>query len=60
MRLLPVTPHGLNWIPFGSSVLLGQTDPHSSRPSAPIANVSINPTTLSMTLIYIDGGTMSF
>ena len=59
VRLLPVTPHGLDWVPFGSSVLLGQTDPHSSRPSAPIAHVNINPANLNMKIFYKDGGIIS-
>ena len=59
VRLLPVTPHGLDWIPFGSSVLLGQTDPHLTRPSAPISHININPKSLKMDIFYADRGTMT-
>ncbi|XP_046542609.1 uncharacterized protein LOC124252645 [Haliotis rubra] len=38
VRLLPMTPRGASWIPFGSSVLIGQSD-KSMRPSAPISKV---------------------
>ena len=59
IRLLPMTPHGLDWVPFGSSVLLGQTDLHSTRPSAPILHISINTSLLYMTIFYRDGGIIS-
>ncbi|KAL4231368.1 hypothetical protein ACF0H5_008947 [Mactra antiquata] len=58
VRLLPLTPHGLDWIPFGSSVLIGQTDLHSTRPSAPISHLHIDPFTLNMKIFYKDGGTI--
>ena len=55
VRLLPLTPHGLDWIPFGSSVLIGQNDVDSKRPNAPIKNIQIEPRDLVMKLTYIDG-----
>lgn len=59
VRLLPMTPHGLDWVPFGSSVLLGQSDPHSNRPSAPIAHINVNPMNLNLKIFYKDGGVLS-
>lgn len=55
IRLLPTTPHGLDWIPFGSSVIIGQTNPHSNRPCAPISHLNIHPHLLHMTIFYMDG-----
>ena len=59
IRLLPMTPHGLDWVPFGSSVLLGQTDLHSKRPSAPISHINIDAAKLYMTIFFKDGGFIS-
>ena len=59
VRLLPMTPHGLDWVPFGSSVLLGQSDPHLNRPSAPISHINVDPAKLSLKIFYKDGGVMS-
>lgn len=56
IRLLPITPHGLDWIPFGSSVILGQTEPSAVRPSAPISHLNIEPDGLKLTVYYTDGG----
>ena len=60
IRLLPITPHGLDWIPFGSSVILGQTDPSAVRPCAPISHLNIEPDGLKLTVYYTDGGVLSF
>ena len=59
VRLLPMTPHGLDWVPFGSSVLLGQSDPHSNRPSAPISHINIDPMKLNLKIFFKDGGVMN-
>lgn len=56
VRLLPTTPHGLDWIPFGSSVIIGQTNPLSNRPCAPISHLTIDPNSLKIKLFYMDGG----
>ncbi|XP_046329123.2 uncharacterized protein LOC124112954 [Haliotis rufescens] len=58
VRLLPMTPPGASWIPFGSSVLIGQTD-KTMRPSAPISKVTIDPRYLTLDVVYADGGTAS-
>lgn len=55
-RLLPVPPEGLDWIPFGSSVIVGQTDPTVVRPYASITDAYIDVNTLGMNLRYKDGG----
>lgn len=55
-RLLPVPPEGLDWIPFGSSVIIGQTDPTVVRPYASITDAYIDVNTLGMNLNYKDGG----
>ncbi|KAH3856707.1 hypothetical protein DPMN_099300 [Dreissena polymorpha] len=59
IRILPITPHGLDWIPFGSSVIIGQTNPADVRPCAPIDHVDINTDTLQLTLHYADGGVVT-
>ena len=58
IRLLTKTPHGLDWIPFGSSVIVGQTDPTESRPVAPIVHVDIDPIRLHLSIFYKDGGVL--
>ena len=55
-RLLPVPPEGVDWIPFGSSVIIGQTDPTVVRPYASITDTFIDVNTLGMNLQYKDGG----
>ena len=55
-RLLPVPPEGLDWIPFGSSVIIGQTDPTVVRPYASITDTWIDIDNLVMNLHYKDGG----
>lgn len=55
-RLLPVPPEGLDWIPFGSSVIIGQTDPTVVRPYASITDTYIDVKKQTMNLIYKDGG----
>ncbi|KAK6184553.1 hypothetical protein SNE40_007003 [Patella caerulea] len=55
MRLLNPTPHGLDWTPFGTSVILGQTDVDDFRPAVSITKVEIEPEELTMKIIYSDG-----
>lgn len=55
-RLLPVPPEGVDWIPFGSSVIIGQTDPTVTRPFASITHVFIDTDALVMDVTYKDGG----
>lgn len=58
IRLLPLPPPGLDWIPFGSSVLLGNSDPAQLRPAAPISTVIISPSSLVMRILFCDGGSV--
>lgn len=55
-RLLPIPPEGVDWIPFGSSVIIGQTDPTVVRPYASITDALIDTENLVMNLRYKDGG----
>ena len=43
-------------IPFGSSVIIGQTDPTVTRPFASIKHVIIDTESLAMNVAYQDGG----
>ncbi|XP_045187415.1 uncharacterized protein LOC123545163 [Mercenaria mercenaria] len=54
VRLLPTTPQGFDYIPFGSSVIIGQTNPLSNRPCAPISHLDIDPNLLEITVFFID------
>ena len=57
VRLLPLPPSGLDWIPFGSSVVVGSANPNDLRPSAAINQVDINTDGRQMTLHYTNGET---
>ncbi|KAL3877039.1 hypothetical protein ACJMK2_034795 [Sinanodonta woodiana] len=59
VRLLPITPHGLDWIPFGSSILIGQSDHMALRPAAPVRHADIDPKELTIELTYLDGSFLS-
>ena len=56
-RLLPVPPEGADWIPFGSSVIIGQTDPTVVRPYASITDVWIDLDRFIFDLQYKNGDT---
>ncbi|XP_067663871.1 uncharacterized protein [Haliotis asinina] len=56
VRLLPTTPDGTDWIPFGSSFVVGQSNVQS-RPTAPITKLKIDPAVLTFDVVYADGGT---
>jgi hypothetical protein len=57
-RLIPVTPEGLDWIPFGTSVILGQTYSDSIRPYTSINQLTIDPERWTMRILYKDGGSL--
>ncbi|XP_053394088.1 uncharacterized protein LOC123524752 [Mercenaria mercenaria] len=59
VRLLPTTPHGFDYIPFGSSVIIGQTNPLSDRPFAPISHVDIDPNLLQVTIFFMDSNVVT-
>ena len=55
-RILTFPPSGIDWIPFGSSVIIGSSDPDSFRPYAAISRVDFDPRTLKFTLYFSTGG----
>ncbi|XP_063413665.1 uncharacterized protein LOC134696045 [Mytilus trossulus] len=55
IRLLPVAPEGVDWIPFGTSVIVGQPRTDSNRPYVNIQEVVIDPERWQMGLLYKDG-----
>jgi len=54
-RIEPHPPKGIDWVPFGSSVILGPTE-DGDRPFVGIDSVTINPRDLSLDIIYDEGG----
>jgi len=55
VRLLPHPPSGVDWTPFGASVIVGAS-PDIARPFAGINTVLIDPDDLSMDITFDDGG----
>ena len=55
-RILTFPPSGIDWIPFGSSVIIGQSDPDAVRPYSAISQIDFDPSSLSFTLHYTSGG----
>lgn len=53
-RLQPVTKHGVDWVPFGSSVIIGPNNPEDNKPSAPIKSITIFPKHLRLNIRYKD------
>ncbi|KAL3876480.1 hypothetical protein ACJMK2_034323 [Sinanodonta woodiana] len=53
-KLQPVTPHGLDWVPFGSSVIIGQTTISNGRPHASISRIDLDPQRQYIKLIFSD------
>ena len=61
VRLQAVAPHGLDYVPFGSSVFIGQPkNPNQSRPYSPIKSITIYPSTLRMAVKYVNGNKATF
>ncbi|XP_052818504.1 uncharacterized protein LOC128244544 [Mya arenaria] len=55
-RIQAITPHGLDYIPFGASVNIGQPQNTSDhRPYSPISVVSIDPKSNRLVLEYYNG-----
>ena len=60
-RIQAITPHGLDYIPFGSSLNIGQpANTESKRPYSAIRRVNIDPRHLRMNVIYENGNTAIF
>lgn len=55
VRLLPITPPGVDWIPFGSSILLGESNPVKTRPSANIKFIDIDVKKMTIKILYENG-----
>eukprot|EP00118_Oscarella_pearsei_P024666 m.306553 g.306553 ORF g.306553 m.306553 type:complete len:673 (+) comp41345_c0_seq1:144-2162(+) len=55
-RILTFPPSGVDWIPFGSSVIIGQSDPDATRPYSAISQVDFDPSTTRLTVYYAAGG----
>lgn len=55
-RFLPVSPEGLDWIPFGTSVILGQCKHDSIRPYVSITQVDIYPDDMKLVIFFKEGG----
>ncbi|XP_052068068.1 uncharacterized protein LOC127707535 [Mytilus californianus] len=53
-RVQPVTPHGMDWTPFGSSLVIGPTSPNVQRPFVSIKSIDLVPSKLMMTIRYHD------
>lgn len=60
IRLLPYPSREFDWIPFGSSVLIGQTDPSLHRPFASIKRIDMIMKQLKLWVYFEDGGYATF
>lgn len=58
-RILPLAPPGVDWIPFGSSIIIGEADPEEERPYASISEVEIDMRKNTLDLKYANGNTVS-
>ncbi|XP_069130863.1 uncharacterized protein [Argopecten irradians] len=58
VRLLPTAPDGTDWIPFGTSVIIGQTKGDRIRPYTIITQVDIIPERWQMKVYYEDGSSL--
>ncbi|OWF43764.1 uncharacterized protein LOC110459217 [Mizuhopecten yessoensis] len=58
VRLLPTAPEGTDWIPFGTSVIVGQTKSDRVRPYTVITQVDIIPERWQMKVYYEDGSSV--
>ncbi|XP_060076690.1 uncharacterized protein LOC132556323 [Ylistrum balloti] len=59
VKLAPPAPHGLDWIPFGSSILLGAADPRLLRPYTDIKHIDIDARMISLNIRYRDNSSLS-
>ena len=53
-RIQPVTSHGMDWTPFGSSFIIGPNIPEDLRPYASIKLIELDPVKMKMTAKYHD------
>lgn len=59
VRILPITPPGVDWIPFGSSLVVGETNPISRRPFSAIRHIDFHGKQFRMDIYYYDGNNAS-
>ncbi|KAL8597091.1 hypothetical protein ACOMHN_008164 [Nucella lapillus] len=51
----PPLPPSAKWIPLGTSVIVGRSDPDHLRPATSIKSLTFNPDVLTIALTYYDG-----
>ncbi|XP_069125181.1 uncharacterized protein [Argopecten irradians] len=59
VNLAPPVPHGLDWIPFGSSIVLGSADPRLIQPYADITHIDLDARTVSLTVFFRDNSSLT-
>ncbi|CAC5401887.1 unnamed protein product [Mytilus coruscus] len=59
VRILPITPPGVDWIPFGSSLVVGETNPFSRRPYSAIRHIDFHAKQFRMDIYHYDGNNAS-
>lgn len=55
VSLLPVTPHGLDWIPFGTSIVIGPNNASDARPTSPIKSIEMDTINMKFDVEFIHG-----
>ena len=53
--LLPMTPHGLDWIPYGTSVIIGPNNASDRRPTSPIKSIEFDSINMVFEVEFIHG-----
>ncbi|XP_062607968.1 uncharacterized protein LOC134269771 [Saccostrea cucullata] len=53
--LLPITPHGLDWIPFGTTVVIGPNNASDPRPTSPIKSIELDPINMKFEVEFVHG-----
>ncbi|CAC5402917.1 unnamed protein product [Mytilus coruscus] len=59
MHILPILPHRLTKIPYGSSIIIGQNDPSKNFPMASISKIDIAPQAKKLFVTFKDNGSCS-
>lgn len=55
VSLLPMTPHGLDWIPFGTSIVIGPNNASDARPTSPIKSIEMDTINMKFDVEFIHG-----
>lgn len=53
--LLPITPHGLDWIPFGTSIVIGPNNGSEPRPTSPIHKIELDSINMKFDIEFVHG-----